>query len=212
MTSLTETENVSRKIAVKEKDYLTPAEVARLLMVSPVTVRQWAQKGALKSKATLGGHRRFSLQDIQEFARSRGLKLVNESKDSIRILIVDDDVQVSKMLSELLSLLPYVIETLTAIDGFEAGSKVQSFQPDIVLMDLMMPGMNGFETCRRLKQDPATKGIRVVAMTGYPSPENVEKIIQTGAEACLVKPIVRNQLIDALGFDMLENYPKASQV
>lgn len=211
MASLTETENVSRKIVVKEKDYLTPAEVARLLMVSPVTVRQWAQKGALKSKATLGGHRRFSLQDIQEFARSRGLKLVNESKESIRILIVDDDVQVSKMLSELLDLLPYVIETLTAIDGFEAGSKVQSFQPDIVLMDLMMPGMNGFETCRRLKQDPATKGIRVVAMTGYPSPENVEKIIQTGAEACLVKPIVRNQLIDALGFDLLENYPKASQ-
>ncbi|MDH5649062.1 MAG: helix-turn-helix domain-containing protein, partial [Gammaproteobacteria bacterium] len=42
-----------------DKDYLTPSDVAKLLMVSPVTVRQWAQKGALKSKATLGGHRRF---------------------------------------------------------------------------------------------------------------------------------------------------------
>lgn len=211
MASSTESKKVSRKIIVKEKDYLTPAEVARLLMVSPVTVRQWAQKGILRSKATLGGHRRFTLPEVQEFARSRGLQLANETRESIRILIVDDDIQVSKMLSELLDILPYVIETLTAIDGFDAGSKVHSFHPEIVLMDLMMPGMNGFETCRRLKQDPATKGIRVIAMTGYPSQENVDKIIQAGAETCLAKPIVRNQLIDALGSDLLESYPKVSQ-
>jgi len=58
----------------RQKTHLTPNEVAKLLMVNPVTVRQWAARGLLRSMATPGGHRRFLLSDVEEFARSR-LKL-----------------------------------------------------------------------------------------------------------------------------------------
>jgi excisionase family DNA binding protein len=179
-------------------DVLAPQQVAELLMVSPVTVRQWAHKGELKALITPGGHRRFLLQDVEQFARQRGLTL-HLADEAPRILVVDDDPQLSGYLVELLGSLPRPVETEVAGDGFDAGRKVLTFRPDTVLLDLMMPGVDGFEVCRRLKQDRGTRNIRVIAMTGYPSPGNVERILAAGAEACLAKPVGIQPLLEAIG-------------
>lgn len=172
----------------KPKPYLTPTEVASLLMVSPITVRQWAAKGLLKAELTLGGHRRFMRHEIERFAREHGLRLQRQDADDrTRLLVVDDDPQLVKLVADMLSDRPdLAIET--ARDGFDAGVKVQQFGPDILLIDLKMPGLDGFEVCRRLKADPNTRGIRVIAMTGYPSPENTARALEAGAERCLAKP------------------------
>lgn len=172
----------------KQKPYLTPTEVASLLMVSPITVRQWAAKGLLKAELTLGGHRRFMRHEIERFARDNGLNLQRKAaNDGLRLLIVDDDAQLVKLVSEMLEdREDLTIET--AVDGFDAGIKVQQFEPDVMLIDLMMPGLDGFEVCRRLKADPLTRGIRVIAMTGFPSPENTGRALEAGAERCLAKP------------------------
>src|SRR5437868_972690 len=78
----------------KHKTHLTPNEVAELLMVNPVTVRQWAARGLLRSLTTPGGHRRFLLRDVEEFARSRGsTPAPRNSGRPERVLIVDDDGQ-----------------------------------------------------------------------------------------------------------------------
>ena len=87
----------------------------------------------------------------------------------------------------------------TARDGFDAGIKVQTFQPCIILLDLMMPDLNGVDVCRLLKQNPATRNIRIIAITGYKTQENVDAIINAGAEACLAKPINSNLLMNAIG-------------
>lgn len=182
----------------RPSDVLTPQQVAKLLMVSPVTVRQWAQKGELKALITPGGHRRFTLHDVERFGRQRGISL--RSHDQVRrVLVVDDDQQLSGYLVELLGSLSEPIEAEVAKDGFDAGQKVLTFCPDIVLLDLMMPGLDGFEVCRRLKQDRATSGVRIIALTGYPSPGNIERIRAAGAEACLAKPISIQALLDAIG-------------
>ncbi|HMM77713.1 MAG TPA: response regulator [Gammaproteobacteria bacterium] len=172
----------------KSKPYLTPTEVASMLMVSPITVRQWAAKGLLKAELTLGGHRRFMRHEIERFAREHGLTLQREDGDErTRLLIVDDDPQLVRLVTAALEDRPELtIETAT--DGFEAGLKVQQFHPDVLLIDLMMPGLDGFEVCRRLKADPQTRGIRVIAMTGYASPENAARALDAGAEHCLAKP------------------------
>jgi excisionase family DNA binding protein len=182
----------------RPNDVLTPQQVAELLMVSPVTVRQWAQKGELKALITPGGHRRFRLRDVECFGRQRGIAL--QLRDKVRrILVVDDDPQLSGYLVELLGSLSEPIATEVAKDGFDAGQKVLTFRPDIVLLDLMMPGLDGFEVSRRLKRDPATSDVRIIAMTGYPSPGNIERIRAAGAEACLAKPISIQALLDAIG-------------
>jgi len=193
------------------KEYLTPGDVAKLLSVSPVTVRQWAQKGMLKSRVTAGGHRRFTKEDVEQFACAYGHTLADQDADEARVLIVDDDRQISRYLKELLTTLPYNIAVETADNGFDAGSKVQVFRPDIVLLDLMMPWLNGFEVCSRLKEIPNTRDIRVIAMTGHPSKENVEKILSAGAEVCLSKPFEKETLLEAIGQPFLNRHSELLQ-
>jgi len=183
----------------KEKSWLTPNDVARLLMVSPVTVRQWAQKGGLHALTTPGGHRRFLRHDVERFARERGISLQPPEGDTLRILIVDDDRQLAGYLVELLASQSTAISTEVAHNGFDAGIRVQTFKPHILLLDLMMPGLDGFEVCQRMQQDPSTQAVRIIAMTGYHTPENVQRILAAGAEVCLAKPVPDGKLLEAIG-------------
>ena len=182
----------------KAKPYLTPTDVAALLMVSPITVRQWAARGVLKAELTPGGHRRFLPQEVERFARARGVDLArNETPMVVRVLVVDDDPQALRFITELLSFYPE-IETATAQDGFNAGKMVHSFKPDVLLLDLFMPALDGFAVCRQLKQEPATRGLRILTMTGQPSPENQRRSLEAGAEACLGKPLDTHRLLELL--------------
>lgn len=171
---------------VAQRPYMTPKEVAAELMVTPETVRLWVQKGLLDAELTAGGHRRFKRADIELFARNRRSR---GARTEIRVLIVDDEPQMVQMLAEAFdySDLPFVTEI--ANSGFEAGHKVTSFKPDVVLLDLMMPGVDGFDVCQRISQDRSLGDVKVVAMTGYYSTENVERIKRAGAATCLAKPL-----------------------
>jgi len=183
------------------KSYLTPNEVAELLMVSPTAVRQWAEKGELKALTTPGGHRRFLPGEIERFAQERGLTLNSGNDDVLRLLIVDDDEQLVRYLVKLLEGFQDQVIIETVNDGFAAGLKVREFEPHIILLDLMMPGLDGFQVCRMLKEGNNTQAIRVIAMTGYPSEENVEKILAAGAEICLPKPIDAQRLLKHIGLN-----------
>ena len=171
-----------------ESQIMTPNQVAEMLMVSPAAVRQWAAKGQIPAMTTPGGHRRFRLQDVIEFAQGRGMSVQNHY-DGLSILIVDDDLQFGNLLKEMITLHDDQIKVRLAHDGFEAGKLVQSFKPDLMFLDLRMPTMDGFETCRRLKEDPDTESIRIVCMTGFDVESDRERVLEYGAEACLKKPI-----------------------
>ena len=179
------------------KDFLTPNEAASLLMVSPITIRQWAQKGILEAQTTAGGHRRFSRHVVERFARERGIDLPGNDD---RLLIVDDNRQFNHYLQALFSAQVDHIEIFSAYDGFEAGRLVQQHKPDVVLLDVMMPGIDGIEVCRSLKSDPETAHIRVVAMTGYHSPELENKMLAAGAQVLLRKPFSSEEVLRECGF------------
>ena len=183
------------------KSYYTPNEVAQLFMVSPVTVRQWAQKGLLHASLTAGGHRRFLHHDLIRFAQERGLTLNWPGRAGARILIVEDDAQQAAYIYELLHGRPGIDAVEIATSGFEAGHRLHVFKPNLVLLDLMMPGIDGFAVCRSLKSDPETNAIRVIAVTGYASPENIRHILDAGAEACLPKPVDTAHLLALLHLD-----------
>ena len=169
-------------------------------MVNPVTVRQWAARGLLRSLTTPGGHRRFLLSDVEEFARSRGATPVpRKSGRPDRVLVVDDDPQICRSIADLIRRHAPQVETEIARDGFEAGAKVESFRPHALVLDLMMPGMDGFEVCRKLRERPTLNHIRIVAITGFPSAENVERVLAAGADACLPKPLDSERLVAELG-------------
>ncbi len=182
---------------VSDKTILTPNEVANLLMVSPITVRQWAQKGLLQAHTTAGGHRRFSREVIEAFARERGIEL---PRSKPRLLIVDDNRELNAYLAALFGAHVPDLEISSAYDGFEAGRQVQAHKPTVVLLDIMMPGIDGIEVCRSLKDGPDTANIRVVAMTGYFTPELEKKILAAGAQVLLKKPFSSEEVLRECGF------------
>ncbi len=186
------------------KAYMTPNEVADLLMVSPATVRQWTVKGDLKSLTTPGGHRRFLYKDIAEFAKQRQMKLppYAESAQEMRVLIVDNDEQLVRYLVSLLTSYDEKISIESAKDGFDAGQKVIQFKPTTILLDLMMPGLSGFEVCKHLRSNPRTKHSKIIAMTGYYTKDNIDSILQAGADACLPKPIDSKLLLATMGLEI----------
>ena len=185
-----------------QDEFLTPRQVAVLLKIAPVTVRHWALDGKLKFVTTPGGHRRFSYDDIKQFARMRGIRLATDDAERMRVLIVDDNHAFAEYLKEILVNAEVDVTVDLAHDGFEVGQKVFLFKPDVILLDLMMPGLDGFETCRRIKSNMATQHIRIIAMTGFPSEENIKRIMELGAELCLAKPIRAPTLLQAMGIDV----------
>ncbi len=180
-----------------DKPYLTAKEVAELLMVSTNSVRVWTDKGLLKAETTLGGHRRFPRSAIEEMMKLRTPAPAPGGLPSV--LIIDDERALAETLADGLREALPGIRVETAHDGFEGGLKASSLQPDIILLDLMMPGLDGFEVCRLLKREPTTRHIRIIAMTGFPSEENVRGVVQAGAERCLAKPVRIAALVGALG-------------
>lgn len=171
-----------------EPEHLTPAEVAQLLGVAPVTVRAWAGRGLRAERVTPGGHRRFRRAEVERFARERGIPLPVQTAIAVpRTLVVDDDPQVRTLLGEFLTRreVPHAL----ACDGFEAGLLVATFRPQLVLLDLLMPGLDGLEVCRRIKAEVATRAVRVVMMSGHFAPGRIGAARAAGVEACLTKPL-----------------------
>ena len=165
-------------------------------MVSPITVRQWAQKGLLEAQTTAGGHRRFARAEVERFAREKGIELPNQYQ---KVLVVDDDRQLNNYLVALLETSVDDVQVHSALDGFEAGRMVQEHKPEIVILDIMMPGMDGVEVCRSIKADPLTRHALVVAMTGHHTTELERRVIDAGAKVLLKKPFSREDLLSECG-------------
>lgn len=169
-----------------ENSLLTPAQVADLLHVSPVTIRHWALNAKLDFVTTPGGHRRFRVEDIERFVANN---LKGNDRRVSSILIVDDDIRHCRFLVDFFAEAPLPSTTAVAHNGFEAADLLHKIQPDVVFLDLMMPGMDGFEVCEYIKKESKTQHIPVIAMTGFPSQDNIDRIMEAGAEVCYSKPI-----------------------
>ena len=192
-------ENALDKSSNKPR-YLTPQEAATRLMVSPVTLRHWALAGKLAFVTTAGGHRRFAEQEVERFAIQHNSTTAGKDDGAERILIVDGDVQLTDSLVAWLQGLSDPVRTEVANDGFEAGQKLLIFRPHTVVLNLKMPGNEGFEMCRKIKQNTDTGDTRVVLVTGNVTPEKMTQALQAGADACLAKPLDKIQFLKAVGF------------
>jgi DNA-binding response OmpR family regulator len=109
--------------------------------------------------------------------------------------VVEDDPQVGPWLVLRLSTVRPDLRVLLAADGFRAGELVATEKPDLMLLDIYLPGLDGFEVCRRVKAARATAGIRVIAMSANDTPEVRATILAAGAAAFLPKPIDFGKLL-----------------
>ncbi len=112
-----------------------------------------------------------------------------------KVLIVDDNVQNRELLVAYVEEIPNV-RTVEAADGIQALARVADDPPDLILLDIMMPKMSGFEVCRRLKSSPRTRGIPVVMVTALDEMGDHERAADSGTDEFLTKPVNRAELVD----------------
>ena len=110
-----------------------------------------------------------------------------------KILVVDDEVYILHILD--FSLGAEGFDVITATDGEEALAKAQREKPDLIVMDVMMPRLDGYETCRRLKNDPGTRDIPVLLLTARGREEDRKQGMESGADDYITKPFSPNKLI-----------------
>jgi two-component system OmpR family response regulator len=171
--------------------FLTTGQIAASCQVTIPTVKRWIREGHLAAFQTAGGHFRVTEDEFRRFQEAHRMPVDRggvEAEPPPRILIVDDDTALLDTLWEALSWDGrYKVEV--AQDGYEGLIKVGSFAPRLLILDIRMPGLNGFQVCRRVKADPATRDTRILAITGHGGHHTREQILEAGADGYLDKPI-----------------------
>lgn len=184
---------------MKERKNLTTRAVARYFSVTPAAVAKWIRSDLLKAYRTPGGHYRVSIEEFRRFIREHDLpehESLAGSAPSNRVLVADDESTMVMAVSEALRTEIPEVEIETAQDGYAACLKAGAFNPQVVILDLLMPNMNGFEACKALKNEQSLTRPKIIAITGYPEDGNLERIVECGADCCLVKPFDMDELVE----------------
>lgn len=183
-------------VGPRQKTY-TLTQAAQICGVSRVTLWRWIKSGKLTAYQTPTKHFRIKEHDLESFIEEH-LKFIDlkPSRVKTKVLIVDDEPSFRNLVKRMLPDGEILVEE--AGNGFEAGLKVHSFTPSILILDLYMQEMNGFEVCRMLKSEPSTRDIKIIAVTGMGSPEVEQQIRLLGANAYLEKPFQRQELMQCI--------------
>jgi CheY-like chemotaxis protein len=175
-------------------------------------VVNWVNDGLLPAHRTPGGHRRILRGDLVQFAMARGFPLAPELEDGAgssgapiqaaarvvhRVLIVDDELDFCELVRMHLGFRGGW-ETDIALSGFATGMTLFRFKPAVVLMDILMPDMDGFEVLKMMQADPDMRHIPVVACTAWRDPEAELRMRQAGFYAIVQKPVDLDHLASVL--------------
>jgi len=168
----------------EQNDFISIPKAAKRFGVDRRTMWRWVKSNKIPSFVTPGGHHRISRSEINALlAQNRHTQ--NAPPKSKTILVVDDDEVVRKTFITLLTREKYAVEA--ASDGFKAGLKARDINPDLIVLDLMMEGVDGFELCRTIKADNSLRHTKILIMTGFDTPENRERALGEGADDFISK-------------------------
>jgi len=184
-----------------ENELLTTGTVARYCEVSTNAVKKWIRQGDLTAFQTPGGHFRVTREDFRKFLVRHGMPLDQEffPDRRPRVLIADDEPVVRDLVRELVvSATEGQVDVETADDGYDALVKVGDFKPDLLIMDLKMPRMDGFEACRTIRSNSHMSHVRILAMSAYAGDGNRERILKAGALRCFDKPLPVDEFQDTV--------------
>lgn len=181
-----------------QRDTFTTAQAARLLGVSVATVVNWIDDGRLRAHKTPGGHRRISRDDLVAFAHHYEMPLggaeVRGQRDKKRVLVVDDDPAILTLYADALKI-EGGFEVKTARSGFAAGLAVARWRPDVMLLDVHMPGMDGFEVLERVRGADTLSDLPVILCTAYAEKLEQRPDVRDQVAAVLTKPVAIDRLL-----------------
>jgi two-component system, OmpR family, response regulator len=189
-----------------QKNVFTTGEVADICNVSQQTIIRCFDQGRLRGYRVPGSRfRRIPRDALIQFMRENGIPLRDLNQGRIRVLVVDDDPAIVEMLVELLER-DGRFDVDTATTGFDAGMKTRSFRPDAIVLDYMLPDINGNAVCRSIRGDESLKDVRIIIVSGVVEREHVEKLLEEGADDFIQKPFRIEHLVNRI-VELVSNTP-----
>jgi len=178
------------------EDILTVFQASNYCSVSPKTIINWIEAGHIDAYKTVGGHRRIKRSKLEDFMKKQGIPIpeTEDIGERKRILIVDDDAIIVETIVQALEEEEYDYEIISASDGFEAGLQVNHFKPHLIILDIMMPDIKGYEVCQKVKSSEDTKNTKIIVLSAYLDEEKFKKMTDYGADICFSKPLPLPQL------------------
>ena len=181
---------------MKRHTLLSTGQIAEHCQVSYETVTNWIKAGKLSAHQTPGGHHRINVDDFDDFLANHDMpSYAKRSREGYRILIVDDSASTADMYSKMLATTRRY-ELTVSYDGFDAGMKVARERPDLILLDLFMPGIDGFRICTMVKENPELRRTKILVITGSATKDNVQRAMESGADGWMGKPVGVYELLD----------------
>jgi len=177
------------------KTVFTTGEVASICNVSQQTVIRCFDSGRLRGFRVPGSKfRRIPREALIQFMKENGIPLDRLDMGKKRVLVVDDDRAIVEMLVELLER-DGRFEVQTAVTGFDAGLRTKEFRPDIIVLDYMLPDINGNVVIQTIRDDSSLQDVKIIIVSGVVNREDVQNLLDSGADDFLQKPFSIEQLV-----------------
>lgn len=180
------------------KTVFTTGEAAKVCKVSQQTIIRCFDSGQLKGFRVPGSRfRRIPREQLYAFMRENGIPTDALESGKRKVLIVDDDEELVELIREVLEK-DGRFEIRSANNGFDAGMLVKEYRPDIIVLDIMLPDINGKEVCQRVRSDKTMEAVKIICISGMVEEEKVADLKTAGADDFLHKPFEIEKLVERM--------------
>ena len=177
------------------KELFTTGEAAEICRVSQQTIIRCFDSGRLEGFRVPGSKfRRIPRESLMKFMKGNAIPLDGLETGKKKVLVVDDDAEIVDLLVEVLSR-DGRFDVKTATSGYEAGIQTQRFRPDCILLDYMLPDVNGNVVCHTIRKNPEFENIRIIIVSGVIKQDEIDQLLKSGAQDFVKKPFDINDLI-----------------
>jgi excisionase family DNA binding protein len=180
------------------KELYTTGEAAEICNLSQQTIIRCFDSGRLRGFRIPGSKfRKIPRDSLLKFMKDNSIPMQNLRSGRKRLLIVDDDAEIVEMMMDVLNR-DGRFEVKTASTGYDAGIMTQRFRPDLILLDYMLPDVNGNIVCKTIRENPEFTNTRIIIISGVINQTEIDELLKSGAEAFMKKPFNITELIDKI--------------
>lgn len=178
-----------------KKTVFTTGEAAKICKVSQQTIIRCFDNGSLKGFRVPGSRfRRIPRDQLYAFMRDNGIPTDALESGKRKVLLVDDDVELVELMQDVF-VRDGRFDTKTANNGFDAGMMVLDFRPELVVLDVMLPDINGREVCQRVRSDRTLESVKIMCISGMIEQDKINDLREAGADDFMNKPFSVEDLL-----------------
>src|SRR5215204_6125655 len=186
------------RVDERMKTVFTTGEAAKICKVSQQTIIRCFDNGQLKGFRVPGSRfRRIPREALYKFMKDNGIPTDALESGKRKVLLVDDDHELVELMTKVLEE-DGRFEVRVASNGFDAGMMVKEYRPDLIVLDVMLPDINGKEVCHRVRADSTLEDVRILCISGMIEDDKIQELKLSGADDFIHKPFEVEALIDRM--------------